>query len=86
MNSKLAAKVDLRLRSCRGSKGEDHGREGRFEEPKNNKEHEGGGGGSSVSDCDSALEPKRKQRLNAQPGSSELVIAAPPISIFSKTI
>lgn len=74
----LVVKVDPRLRSCRGSKGEDHGREGRFEERKSKEEYDGGGGGESDCDCD--LESKRKQRLNAQPGSLELVIAPPPIS------
>lgn len=45
----LVVEVDLRLRSCRLYKGEDHGREGHFEENENKEEYEGG---DSESDCD----------------------------------
>ncbi|KAL6294377.1 hypothetical protein ACE6H2_002519 [Prunus campanulata] len=76
------AEVDLQLRSNRGRKGNDHGREERFVERKNRKPEEEAGA-VDVVDGDAHLDRKRKQRPNAQLGSLQqlvTVIDAPPIS------
>jgi hypothetical protein len=65
--------VDLRQRSKRALRAEDHRREGRFEKREDEEER--------VGDGEAGLDLKRKQHLNAQ----ELVIA-PPISTTTTSI
>lgn len=68
--------VDLRLRSKRALRAEDHRREERFEKREDEEYEE-----ERVGDGEAGLDLKRKQRLNAQ----ELVIA-PPISTTMTSI